>query len=128
MRVSLQRVTFHVAVGTSNVNKRPEPRRPPSRGMSDTILASRRRRGGEATLAHELFISYSNKSKPLAGATRAALEASSMRRGIAPRHALHGNDWGEAIVDVLNSTRVGTPAYSVNPMVVIEPAADSRFA
>ena len=56
-------------------------------------------------MAHDVFISYSNKDKPTADAVCAALEANGIRCWIAPRDILPGSDWGEAIIDAIHGCR-----------------------
>lgn len=43
--------------------------------------------------AHDVFISYSSKDKPVADATVAVLEANGIRCWIAPRDIRPGADW-----------------------------------
>lgn len=57
-------------------------------------------------MAHDVFISYSTKDKPVAAAVCAALEAEGVRCWIAPRDVLPGVPYGEAIIGALNETRL----------------------
>jgi hypothetical protein len=65
-------------------------------------------------MAHDVFISYSNKDKPTADAVCAALEANGMRCWIAPRDILPGSDWGEAIIDAIHGCRAMLLIFSSN--------------
>jgi tetratricopeptide (TPR) repeat protein len=56
-------------------------------------------------MAHDVFISYSNKDKTTADAICAALEVNGIRCWIAPRDILPGSDWGEAIIDAIHACR-----------------------
>ncbi len=57
-------------------------------------------------MSHDAFISYSNLDKAAANATCAALEASGIRCWIAPRDIEPGSEWGDAIIDAINHSRV----------------------
>src|SRR5713101_8280389 len=48
-------------------------------------------------MAHDVFISYSSKDKPVADAVCAGLEGRGIRCWAAPRDILPGSDWGAAI-------------------------------
>jgi len=48
-------------------------------------------------MAHDVFVSYSSKDKPIADAVVAGLENNSIRCWIAPRDIIPGKSWGEAI-------------------------------
>ena len=50
-------------------------------------------------MAHDVFVSYSQKDKATADAAVARLEQDGSRCWIAPRDILPGTSWGEAIVD-----------------------------
>jgi tetratricopeptide (TPR) repeat protein len=65
-------------------------------------------------MAHDVFISYSNKDKPTADAVCAALEANGVRCWIAPRDILPGSDWGEAIIDAIHGCRAMLLIFSSN--------------
>jgi hypothetical protein len=65
-------------------------------------------------MAHDIFVSYSNKDKPTADAICAALEANGIRCWIAPRDILPGSDWGEAIIDAIHACRVMVLVFSGN--------------
>lgn len=65
-------------------------------------------------MAHDVFISYSNKDKLTADAVCAALEASGIRCWIAPRDILPGSDWGEAIIDAIHACRAMLLIFSSN--------------
>jgi len=57
-------------------------------------------------MAHDVFISHSSQDKPIADAVCATLEARGIRCWIAPRDILPGLDWGEAIIDGINESRL----------------------
>jgi DNA-binding beta-propeller fold protein YncE len=63
-------------------------------------------------VAHDVFISYSHHDKPAADAVCATLEADGIRCWIAPRDVVPGQDWGEAIVDAIRSSRVMVLVFS----------------
>ncbi len=65
-------------------------------------------------MAHDVFISYSSKDKPIADAACATLEANALRCWIAPRDILPGADWGESIIDAINESRVMILVFSSN--------------
>jgi hypothetical protein len=59
-----------------------------------------------APVAHDVFVSYSTKDKPIADAVCATLESAGVRCWIAPRDIQPGADWGEAIVNAIEGSRV----------------------
>ena len=65
-------------------------------------------------MAHDVFISYSNKDKTTADAICAALEVNGIRCWIAPRDILPGSDWGEAIIDAIHACRAMLLIFSSN--------------
>jgi len=65
-------------------------------------------------MAHDVFISYSSKDKPIADATCAALEAKGLRCWIAPRDIVPGADWGESIIDGIAASRAFVLLLSAN--------------
>src|SRR4051812_48317399 len=65
-------------------------------------------------MAHDVFISYSSKDKPTADAVCATLEGRGIRCWIAPRDILPGMDWGEAIIDAIEQSRVMVLVFSRN--------------
>lgn len=65
-------------------------------------------------MAHDVFVSYSAKDKPTADAVCATLESRGIRCWIAPRDILPGMDWGEAIIDAINSSRAIVLVFSAN--------------
>jgi hypothetical protein len=52
-------------------------------------------------MAHDVFISYSSKDKPIADAVCARLESAGIRCWIAPRDILPGMEWGASIVEAI---------------------------
>src|SRR5438067_129983 len=54
----------------------------------------------------DVFISHSINDKTTADAICATLEASGIGCWIAPRNILPGKEWGEAIIEAINSCRV----------------------
>ena len=57
-------------------------------------------------MAHDVFVSHSVKDKLVADAIVARLEAESVRCWVAPRDVVPGADWGESIVDAIESSRI----------------------
>lgn len=56
-------------------------------------------------MAHDVFISYSNKDKPVADAVVAGLENNGIRCWVAPRDITPGSSWGEAIISAIEGSR-----------------------
>jgi hypothetical protein len=71
-------------------------------------------------MAHDVFISYSSKDKPVADATCATLEARGIRCWMAPRDIMPGADWGESIIDAINSSRAFVLVFSANANVSVQ--------
>jgi biotin transporter BioY len=63
-------------------------------------------------MPHDVFVSYSSDDKPTADAVCATLESKGIRCWIAPRDILPGVDWGGAIVDAINASRLMVLVYS----------------
>jgi len=63
-------------------------------------------------MAHDVFISYSSKDKAAADALCAALETRGIACWIAPRNIAYGSDYGEAIVDGINESRMMVLVFS----------------
>jgi hypothetical protein len=57
-------------------------------------------------MAHDVFVSYSNRNKAVADAVCATLEAHGVRCWIAPRDVTPGREWGECIIDAIEGSRV----------------------
>jgi hypothetical protein len=57
-------------------------------------------------MAHDVFVSYSHKDKPVADAVVAGLENRSVRCWIAPRDVTPGTSWGQAIIDAIEGSIV----------------------
>jgi hypothetical protein len=57
-------------------------------------------------MAHDVFVSHSVKDKAVADAIVARLEADSVTCWIAPRDVIPGADWGESIIDAIESSRI----------------------
>ncbi|MFQ5810308.1 MAG: TIR domain-containing protein, partial [Armatimonadota bacterium] len=57
-------------------------------------------------MAHDVFISYAQEDRRIAEAVCAALEARGIRCWIAPRDIRLGQDFGEAIVDAIEESRL----------------------
>jgi hypothetical protein len=57
-------------------------------------------------MAHDVFVSHSVKDKAVADAVVARLEAESVTCWIAPRDVVPGADWGESIIDAIESSRI----------------------
>ena len=65
-------------------------------------------------MAHDVFVSHSVKDKLVADAIVARLEAESVRCWVAPRDVVPGADWGESIVDAIESSRIMILIFSKN--------------
>jgi hypothetical protein len=57
-------------------------------------------------MAHDVFISYSSKDKPVADALCARLERDRVRCWIAPRDVLPGIPYAESLTDALDASRL----------------------
>jgi hypothetical protein len=56
-------------------------------------------------MAHDVFVSYSSKDKPIADAVVAGLENKGIRCWVAPRDITPGSSWGEAIIKAIEGSR-----------------------
>jgi hypothetical protein len=56
-------------------------------------------------MAHDVFVSYANKDKPVADAVVAGLESAEIRCWYAPRDIDPGSSWGEAINTAIENSR-----------------------
>ncbi len=65
-------------------------------------------------MAHDVFVSHSVKDKAVAEAIVARLEADSVICWIAPRDVVPGADWGESIIDAIESSRIMILIFSRN--------------
>ncbi len=65
-------------------------------------------------MAHDIFVSYSNKDKPVADAVVAGLENKGIRCWIAPRDLVPGISWGQAIVHAIDVSRIMVMILSEN--------------
>lgn len=65
-------------------------------------------------MAHDVFISYSQKDKATADAICHHLESQSIRCWMAPRDIPYGKDWSEAIIEGMESSRVMVFVFSAN--------------
>lgn len=65
-------------------------------------------------MAHDIFISYSSKDKATADAVCAVLEARRLRCWMAPKSILPGQEYAEAIVDALATTRAMVLIFSAH--------------
>lgn len=65
-------------------------------------------------MAHDVFISYSSKDKPVADAACAKLESNGIRCWIAPRDIRPGADWGTSIVRAISEARLFVLIFSAN--------------
>jgi hypothetical protein len=63
-------------------------------------------------MAHDVFISYSSKDKPIADAICANIEASGIRCWIAPRDIAPGEDWPTAITRAISQSRIMVLVFS----------------
>jgi hypothetical protein len=65
-------------------------------------------------MAHDVFVSHSVKDNAVADAVVARLEAESVNCWIAPRDVVPGADWGESIIDAIESSRIMILIFSRN--------------
>jgi hypothetical protein len=65
-------------------------------------------------MAHDIFISYSNKDKPVADAVVAGLENKGIRCWVAPRDVTPGTSWGQAIVNAIQASKIMVIILSEN--------------
>jgi WD40 repeat protein len=65
-------------------------------------------------LAHDVFISYSSKDKPIADGVCANLEAAGIRCWMAPRDLAPGDDWPTSINKAIIKSRVMVLVFSSN--------------
>lgn len=65
-------------------------------------------------MAHDAFISYSHVDKAIADATCATLENAGIRCFIAPRDINPGAEWGAAIVNAIDTSRVLVVIFSAS--------------
>ena len=65
-------------------------------------------------MAHDVFVSHSVKDNTVADAVVARLEAESVTCWIAPRDVMPGADWGESIIDAIESSRIMILIFSRN--------------
>ena len=65
-------------------------------------------------MAHDVFLSYSNKDKPIADAVVAGLEHKGIRCWMAPRDVTPGTSWGEAIIEAIESSKAMVVILSGN--------------
>jgi Tol biopolymer transport system component len=70
--------------------------------------------GGKWVVPFDAFISYSNHDKLTADAACAALEGANIRCWIAPRDVNAGRDYGEALIDAIESAKVFVLIFSSN--------------
>ena len=65
-------------------------------------------------MAHDVFISHSSKDKTIADAVCAGLEKKGIKCWIAPRNINPGQEWAEAIVKAVKSSRAMVLVFSDN--------------
>jgi hypothetical protein len=65
-------------------------------------------------MAHDVFISHSVKDERVADAVVAKLEAESVSCWVAPRDVVPGADWGESIINAIESSRIMILIFSQN--------------
>jgi hypothetical protein len=63
-------------------------------------------------MQHDVFISYPNQNKLVAGAVCVGLENQGIRCWIAPRNVQAGRDWAEAIIEGIENSRVMVLVFS----------------
>ena len=65
-------------------------------------------------MAHDVFVSYSSKDKPVADAICAHLEATGIRCWIAPRDIAAGEDWPTAIAKAISESQALVLVFSAH--------------
>lgn len=65
-------------------------------------------------MAHDVFISYSEKDKEVADTVCATLESHGIRCWIAPRDVLPSKEWSEAIIDAIEECRIMVLVFTSN--------------
>ena len=65
-------------------------------------------------MAHDVFISYSVKDKPIADAICASIEADGIRCWIAPRDIAPGEDWPMAVTKAITESLVMVLVFSAS--------------
>ena len=63
---------------------------------------------------HDVFVSYSNKDKPVADAVVSSLENKGIRCWVAPRDVTPGTSWGQAIVNAIQTSKIMVIILSEN--------------
>ena len=85
-------------------------------------------------MAHDVFISYSSKDKPVADAICARLEGQGIRCWIAPRDIVAGTDWSASIIEAIGRSKIFVLIYSASanesPQIrrEVERAVNKRLA
>jgi|GEM_PF-2609419 len=65
-------------------------------------------------MAHDVFVSHSAKDKTASDALVARLEQQGIRCWVAPRDVVPGADWGESIIDAIESSRIMVLIFSAS--------------
>jgi len=65
-------------------------------------------------MAHDIFISYSNKDKTTADAICAYMESKGLRCWYAPRDIVPGADWANSIIESIGSTKIMILVFTSN--------------
>ena len=65
-------------------------------------------------MAHDVFISYSSRDKPIGDAVCANIEAEGIRCWIAPRDIAAGEDWPTAIARAISQSRIMVLVFSAS--------------
>ncbi len=99
---------------TATMTERPSRGAPAPQGATRLEAASPASPAppGESAAAHDVFISYAAKDKPVADAVCAALEAEHIRCWIAPRDVLPGQSFARALVTAIHAARVFVLVFS----------------
>ena len=63
-------------------------------------------------MAHDVFLSHSVKDKTVAEAIVGRLESESVTCWMAPRDVVPGADWGESIINAIESSRIMVLIFS----------------
>ena len=74
--------------------------------VGDASATGEQPKPARGATAHEVFVSYSHRDKPVADAVVARLEQSGVRCWIAPRDVLPGSVWAQAIIQAISTTRL----------------------
>jgi outer membrane protein assembly factor BamB len=99
----------------TSLNKKPLPQRgadiiPSPQEINNGLDSGLKYRNADNH--HDVFISYSNKDKPVADAICSGLESHSIRCWIAPRDVLSGEDFPKAIIQAISNSKIMVLIFS----------------